>query len=361
MGIEDRQSITNKDTLFGQAPQTNKIKLLAETLNCNLTSYLQQSKHFKLESFLTLLNKNWKMSFRCWIAVLLVGLFAIVLVKGNEKEILESKTCDYRLEQEVALNGTIVPESNCETARHCGLHCMMKACCKAFLFNSFMAEKCKLILASQAQITRETWSDYQFYKSEINIGAVVVSEWRSSCPLLYFPLDSSTGTALGESPGNIQFIQGGKIGNTLFSPTDSQSGNRAYYKLGNYPSPQYCFPEPTRCNDGVTFSFFLNILGDVAGNNVWQGFFSTVPEQGPGFLVYWHPISGFQFLVRRDEDTHAEHITIPSATFMTDHGFNEWVHYLITYKYSVSMFLANRKLQIESMCSFKVCAGKTCR
>ncbi len=142
-----------------------------------------------------------------------------------------------------------------------------------------------------------------------------------------------------ESPGNIQFISGGKIGNALYSPTDSQSGNRAYYKLGTYPSSQYCFPEPTRCNEGVTFSFFLNILGDVTGNNGWQGFFSTTPEQGPGFSMYWHPTGGLWFLVRRDEDTDAEDITIPSATFMADYGFNIWVHYLITYKFSVSICL----------------------
>ncbi len=130
--------------------------------------------------------------------MLLIGLFAIVVVKANVKEVLESKTCDFTLEQELTLKGTIVPESNFETARHCGLHCMMKACCKGFLFKSFVAEKCKLILASQAQINRVTWSEYQFYKGEINIGAVTVSEWKSSCPLLYFSLDSNTGTASGE-------------------------------------------------------------------------------------------------------------------------------------------------------------------
>ncbi len=116
-------------------------------------------------------------------------------------------------------------------------------------------------------------------------------------------------------------------------------GNRAYYRLGTYPSSQYCFPEPTRCNGGVTFSFFLNILGDVVGNTGWQGFFSTMPESGPGFSMIWHTTAGLWFDLRRDEDNTNEQIGIPSATFMSDYGFNTWVHFLITYNFTVSRFI----------------------
>ncbi len=240
------------------------------------------------------------------------------------------------------LKGQIVEDTSSHTRIVCTQKCMSLPCiCQGILFNKSkpLDSRCKQVHTGQKCINQSELNGYTFYYSndmkQIGIGIKVSSCWNSGYATRHFPLDDiGSGVAKGEIPGNIQFVSGGVIGNTLYNPT-AVHDNAAYLELGMFPSGNYCFPEPAICPDGVSFSLWLNVLGDT-GN--WQCFITTAPHGGPGFSMSWNPDPawGFYFEVRRDNDTFTEWIHITSSDFMTNFGYNTWHHYVITYMYDGS-------------------------
>ncbi len=127
-----------------------------------------------------------------------------------------------------------------------------------------------------------------------NIGISVSNPtgWRSGCPKVYYPLASSSeGTALGPNSSAILFVSG-KVNNSFNLP--NPNGNiAAYFRLGTCLSTSYCFPDPERCPEGVSFAFWLKIYGVTET----QGFLTTHQWNGPGFQAAWEVGHGFDNLV----------------------------------------------------------------
>ena len=141
--------------------------------------------------------------------------------------------------------------------------------------------------------------------------------------------DISEGTVLGTNAASIN-VTSGFLNNALHF--NNPGGNLvAHFNLGYYPSTLYCFPEPQRCPRGVTFAFWLNILG----NNNYHGFLTTATENGPGFTVFWdnYDNGDLIFQVKRNSDTKLEMVGMDYTDFLQTFGFNIWVHYIVTYKY----------------------------
>ena len=165
--------------------------------------------------------------------------------------------------------------------------------------------------------------------------------WRSACPKLYFPLDSaSEGTASGNDASTLGFTSG-KVNDAFYFPNPAGTVE-AYFSLGHYPSTSYCFPEPEKCQEGVTFAFWMKILGLTSKT---QGFITTVENEGPGFITSWYinvndnSSSRMQFQVLRDSDSMIEIVRFYQDKFEASFGFGVWVHYIITYKYGADKYV----------------------
>ncbi len=104
--------------------------------------------------------------------------------------------------------------------------------------------------------------------------------------MVYLSLDGGQdGTPVGPDQENISFLPGW-LGNAIHFPNEN-ADLQAYYEVGFFPPHQYCFPEPELCNSGVTFAFWLSLLG-TTDTTAWQGFITTTIKNGPGFVVYFH-------------------------------------------------------------------------
>ncbi len=202
--------------------------------------------------------------------------------------------------------GLILSENDVETHIICSSRCLLQGACKGFLFNANnqVSERCKLVSSQAMKSIKNTfpgqhgYTEFSLYipPTEVcnNIGISVSNPtgWRSGCPKVYFPLDSSSeGTALGPNSSTFQFVSG-KVNNSLNLP--NPNGNiAAYLRLGTYSSTSYCFPDPERCQEGVSFAFWLKIFGVTET----QGFLTTHQWNGPGFQAAWEVGTGFDNLV----------------------------------------------------------------
>ncbi len=242
-----------------------------------------------------------------------------------------------------SLKGTVVEDNNYrdQSPMTCALKCTSLPCiCKGILITIYSYNKtkpaesrCKLVYNGRNCINASVFNEYTYYRTkgmiDIGIGVKVSPCWKAGNPKVYFSLDDiGTGIALGQNPSNIQFVSDSVVGKAFHNPLVS-----SYFDLGTYPSSSFCFPEPAICPNGVTFAFWLNVLGNTGD---WQGFISTMLDNGPGFEVYWEPSWGFYLEIRRDQDTVTEYIEIAHATFMADFGYNSWHHYVVTYLYDGS-------------------------
>ena len=127
-----------------------------------------------------------------------------------------------------------------------------------------------------------------------------------------------------------EFLSGGKVGNYLKNP--ATGGTDSFYNMKSYPLSDFCFVDPGQCPLGVTFAFWLDIIGENTPD-VTSGFFTTMRKTGPGFSIYWNPSSGLLMDIRRGSDTYTETVNINRAQFLADYGFGTWVHYIITYRF----------------------------
>ncbi len=231
--------------------------------------------------------------------------------------------------------GHVVSVSHAETVVPCSVRCLSQTLCKGFLFNqgAGLADRCKLLTSQKATVVNQTvlGNNYTPYSvrrdaslicGDLGISVGTPMDWQGGCPRLYFPLDNaSEGTAVGPEASVIDFISG-KISNSFYFPNPAGS-DEAYFSLGHYPNTSYCFPEPERCPDGVTYAFWLKILGS-AGQD--QGLLTTALRNGPGFIAKWNGGSEkLFFMVRRDSDTIREIANLNADDFIELYGFGTWV------------------------------------
>ncbi len=238
------------------------------------------------------------------------------------------------------LCGDIASVSGAWNIGSCSMSCLWQKTCKGFLFggNLDSTEKCKLVLSGTGISTNKTeFEEYELFLARkrtrcknLLIYGATPEDWRSACPVLYFPLDNMLeGSARGSNASLIQFT-GGVVDSSIHFPNPS-GDNVAYFHLGHYPSTSYCFTTPARCPRGVTYAFWLNILEDTG---TYQGVITTLIGREPGFSVLWSPIQGgyLNFWVQRDFGI-PETCYIFRQDFVHLYGFGNWVHYVITYKY----------------------------
>ncbi len=95
-------------------------------------------------------------------------------------------------------------------------------------------------------------------------------------------MDSDQSTALNGTAQNANFSLGGIKGQAVFLNNTAEAPF-AYYRLGTYPEPTYCFPSPAVCPNGTSIAFWLNIPEMPAGTH---GYITTALDGGPGFALY---------------------------------------------------------------------------
>ena len=229
----------------------------------------------------------------------------------------------------------------------CAISCLVNrgTSCKGFVFSSDQPifSRCMHIVDSitSTDLTSPLWNGYELYYLA-RISPMV--QWKSPKPRLYFPLDYDTGTRHGPDPQNVAFIGGGIVGNAFYNPIGG--GSKSYYRLAHYNSSQYCFPVPTSCPLGVTFSFWVNILnetGDV------QGLLTTKPTDGQGLVIRWKNDQGFRTFIQRDLDNKEEILKIDPQTFLDNYGYGSWVHYVLAYRFNGSSLGNNMDVYLNGI------------
>ena len=232
--------------------------------------------------------------------------------------------------------GHILSVSLAEKAETCSMRCLSETLCKGFLFSqrAGSADSCKLLTTEKATILNQNvfgnnYTPYSIVRNpsdicgNLAINVSTPTDWQAGCPRLYFPLDNAAeGTAVGPDASVIDFITG-KIDNSFYFP-NPEGNKKAYFNLGHYPNTSYCFPEPEKCPEGVTYAFWLNILGS---NGHHQGFITTALKYGPGFIASWLDgnILKLSFAVLRDSDTLREIVSLSADDFIELYGFGTWV------------------------------------
>ncbi len=125
--------------------------------------------------------------------------------------------------------GDITENIQTKVSEECVLSCLSQPDCKAALFSPHSGGHC---LAVKSGMTFINATGYDYYTPER------CADWRIAdysfltraglpCPRVYLPLDEDTGTRMGSSPGDVQFVSG-KVEGAFFNPNNSE----AYYRLG---------------------------------------------------------------------------------------------------------------------------------
>ncbi len=158
-----------------------------------------------------------------------------------------------------------------KTRLHCSDKCLHVTNCKGILFKraTNSSEQCRIVTSDSSKRLLTPHLDRAeayFVKpnsagacDDLGIGVPTPAGWHSACPTLYFPLDSATeGTPGGTNWPVIDFVPG-QVGNAFHLPNGGATV--AHFDLGEYPETNYCFPDPERCNEGITVAMWINILG----------------------------------------------------------------------------------------------------
>ena len=209
-----------------------------------------------------------------------------------------------------------------------------------FKSNTLISERCKLVTPHCISMKyASNWIDYKQYYIKGNYNKVsglsstspAAQQWPLDFPTCYFPLDSkAVGSTKGASPTAIDFTQSGIHGNA-FSFLNPSGNLKAFYDLGTFQSPAYCFSTPDRCQHGMSISFWLNVLAENQ-LSCCQSFITSKPAStGPGLQVYWRNSNGMCFHVRRYTDSISEFILMAHDDFKNNYGFGKWWHYTMTY------------------------------
>ncbi len=221
-----------------------------------------------------------------------------------------------------SMTGNEINFENGNSLFHCILSCELSNFnCSGVQFcnDAIETERCQNICCGRNQISQALMSGCQLYMQSFNF----------ITPRLYFPLDGiGLATPLGEQSNNVQFVNG-KVCNAFYNPLHG-AVPKSYLNLGHYPDTEFCCGNPEQCELGVTYSFWLNILGSTGQ---WQGIITTMPANGPGFYACWYEGAGggLYFNIRRDADTAEEWIKIRPLKFYNQIGYGTWKHYVVTY------------------------------
>ena len=251
----------------------------------------------------------------CFFSHLCMGSFTFSLLKKGSI----TKTC-----------GQATPWPSTHDFINCSVECLKESWCISILFHgkAIPSERCELVSSeSPSVIDLDGLPGYDHFAISMvscsNMGMSTPPGWRSGCPRLNFSLDSQlTGSAL-----NVHFLSAGKLGQALNVPVP-HSASDGYYNLGSFPETDYCFPDPARCPDGVTFAFWMKIPSFPATN---EGYLTTRLEGGPGLMVYGKH-DGLYFMYRRYADLKQAYVKINDATFHAEFDLTTWIHYTTTYR-----------------------------
>ncbi len=239
---------------------------------------------------------------------------------------------NFHLEQNLDLNASVTEKPHLNNFLACSIECLIHDYCIGILFkeNAETSAKCKTLSTGQNIIHSGEVDGYQTFIKGCK-GIPMLSEWASSCPALYLPLDGDHGgQIIGTSPESLQFIPGGKLGNMLYHPADGTSSTFAYLRLGPYMAPSFCFTYPRNCPEGVSYAMWINLLGDTGVE--YQGVFTSYDfETDRGIVALWYPGQGITYVV--NSDVFYAQVFCPENYFMVDYGFNVWMHSVFVYKY----------------------------
>ncbi len=272
-------------------------------------------------------------------------------VAPNDAEMVTT----YQPMQNKYFSGILNTATNYQTLRSCAMSCSSKAVtnCSGLAFSSNKPEslKCFHIIDDSyvTDRTSVTWSEYGFFYLS---GKLPMTHWISLKPRLYFPLDEDTGSRHGPNPENIAFIGGGIVGNAFYNPTGG--GIKSHYRLGNFNSPEYCFPVPASCPHGVTIAFWLKLLGDYGSSP--QGIITTRTSSVGGFKVLFYPGSsgGLNTYAIRYFDMKAEKLKVKNPMFLATYGYGTWFHYLWRYKFENTSLGNNMNLNLNGVVQLDV-------
>ncbi len=278
--------------------------------------------------------------------------FTLVVATPSLSKELKRAEVFCRKNNYASVTGNIV-DSAFNDEIQCSAGCMDKTMCSAILFRSYndISKRCKHIICGNNYVNLTYWPHYNVYSIlavDLNIGIETPIGWNSGKPKLYLPLDTDTGTKMGSNIANIEFNYDGIINKAFYNPTDGSGGNISYYHLGNFLPPDYCFPAPESCPNGVSFAFWLNILSDT-GN--FQGIVTTARRWGPGFTMIWKDVSGsdMRFRIIRHNDHKYEQVKMSVGNFHSNYGYGKWVHYVITYKYENGSTVNNMGVYLDGV------------
>ena len=199
-------------------------------------------------------------------------------------------------------------------------------------------------------IDLNSWPAYKYFANkpqqkpckDLGIGVPTPSDWGTECPILYFPLDTtSLGSKQGPHPANIQFTSGGKVGNAFYNPVPD-SATHAWHEVGSFMQPDYCFPDPISCPHGVSIAFWLKIIGAQSTGTGKQGIITTAKLNRPGFAMFWIddsaiPFQGLTAAVGGSSRT--EMVEVSKSTVLNTYPYNTWFHIVMTYRYGFNMHM----------------------
>ncbi len=255
----------------------------------------------------------------------------------------------YQPMQNKYCSGIVKMATTYQTLRSCAIKCSTQAVtnCSGLAFSTNKPESLKCFhIIDDSNVTDRTtavWKEYEFFYLS---GKLPMTHWISPKPKLYFPLDNDTGSRHGPNPENVAFIGGGIVGNAFYNPIGG--GIKSYYRLGVYNSPEYCFPVPASCPQGVTFSLWLKLLGDPSIGI--QGLLTTRTVSGGGFKLLFFPgPSGLETSTNRYFDMKEEILKVKNPMFLENYGYGSWFHYLWRYKFDNNSLGNNMNLNLNGV------------
>ncbi len=252
--------------------------------------------------------------------------YNISIVWGKSNSIFDNKV--FYLNQGTAYHGTLQNMSDVTSLQECSSICLKEEACEAILFDKTKptSSKCYLITYGVNAIDIGNMDGYSYFTKGECMGIPTPDIWDSGCPQLYLNMENiHGGVILGMSPP--EFEPNGKIGLMFHHPTANNTG----FGFGWYTGTEHCFSQPKYCNEGVSYAVWVNLLGDIGNLN--NHFFGTGGHKS-GFVAGWDTTIGL-YVIASNNDT-SDEVFFPSSQFMSDYGYNNWIHCVFVYKYGAA-------------------------
>ncbi len=229
-------------------------------------------------------------------------------------------------------HGTLQNISGAISLHECSSICLKEPTCEAVLFNEMNAirTKCYIIKYVVDAIDIRSMDGYSYFTKGQCMGIPIPETWESRCPQLYLNMENIHGGLVLGSMSNPQFVSGGQIG-LMFHHNGTESSDMGF-GFGWYTGTEHCFTQPKYCNEGVSYAMWVTLLGD-SGNTLENHIFGTGGELKSGFAVGWDTNS--LWAIATNNDT-GDGVFFPPSNFMSDYGYNNWVHCVFVYKYGAA-------------------------